>query len=362
MKKIILFNPFNDAGITSYAQFKKYPFLVFGSLLTIKNKIGQQIRQLKNKKFFGERLILLGTRGIGKTSTLYFLKDMLEESKIRTVFFNRLFEDEEHFRIVHNGVTQTFNPNDDKIQSIQKLSEEPLYILVDFPDTVDNKTFSKFLDCLSRIMSHKNQDKINLIFSMNNSHYQKSFSYSEAFGKFMQMRLSSFDEDETEGLIKSRLKLLGMSFEEAFTHMGVRKIFEYSKGIPRNIISACNLLFSSNDNNGAWGGQIDIDFADKILKDKYITQIIEDRVEDLQLRGVFNHMISILKHDFNGTAKSKESFVRAVKSSVGLGRNSAIDRIKDLERFGIVQEYRGGYNKVNRIISLNSFSVSRLQP
>ncbi len=46
------YNPFHDAGITNYEQYKLYPFLIFGTLDTIKNRITQQIKQIKSGHFF----------------------------------------------------------------------------------------------------------------------------------------------------------------------------------------------------------------------------------------------------------------------------------------------------------------------
>jgi len=43
------FNPFNDSGITNYEQYKLYSFLIFGTLETMKNRIFQQIVQVKEK-------------------------------------------------------------------------------------------------------------------------------------------------------------------------------------------------------------------------------------------------------------------------------------------------------------------------
>ncbi len=64
-------------------------------------------------------------------------------------------------------------------------------------------------------------------------------------------------------------------------------------------------------------------------------------------------MVNILEKDFKGTAKSQEDYVKRVTELVNLGRNSILARISDLSRFGIFKLYRGGYNRVNKIISFN---------
>ena len=328
------FNPFSDQGITNYEQFKKYPFLVFGTLRLIQNRIAQQKKQIKNGYFFGERLIILGERGIGKTSTLFFVKDSLSSDNINVELFSRLPEDAEHFSVITG-------------KTLAESTQRPIYILIDFPDTIETGKFRKFLNFLWTLMTHRNYNKINLIFAMNKSHYEKSFSYSEIFGKFMTLRLERFNRDETEELITSRLRLIDMPVDAIFPSDIINIIFEYSKGIPRNIISACSLLVDSSN-----GNKVQKSDADAILKERYFEQVINDRVEDLELKRIYKQMVQILQSDFNGHATNQEEYVKRVREILELGRNSILCRIKELEKFGIFSLYRGGYNRRNKIISL----------
>jgi len=63
-------------------------------------------------------------------------------------------------------------------------------------------------------------------------------------------------------------------------------------------------------------------------------------------------MVLVLKNDFNSIAKSQEDFVKKVGEITGIGRNSILSRINELTKFGIFKQQRGGYNRVNKIISL----------
>ena len=81
-------------------------------------------------------------------------------------------------------------------------------------------------------------------------------------------------------------------------------------------------------------------------------QVINDRVEDLELRRIYKQMVSILRNDFNSISKSQEDFVKKVIEFTGIGRNSVLSRINELTKFGIFKQQRGGYNRVNKIISL----------
>lgn len=343
-------NPFLDQGIVNHEQFKLYPFLVFGTLNVLKNRIKQQIEQIKHNDYFGERLIIAGERGIGKTSSLFFIRDMLSESGIRVELLSSIFNDEDHLAILLKKKESRYgelidNPKHSSI-NLFELTKEPIYFLIDFPDTLETKQYKNFLQSLWRLMTHQNSKKINLIFAINRSHYNKSFSYSETLGKFVLQSLDKFNEEFTRKLISTRLKTVNMKLKDVFTEEVVEDIFRYSKGIPRNIVSACGLLYDCYN-----GKPLASKISEKILKDKYFDKIIDDHVQDLELKRVYKKMIVILKEEYQGTANAQEDFLEKVMVSAKIGRNSAISRLNELSQIGIFKLYRGGYNRLNKIIS-----------
>lgn len=335
MNNKLKYNPFHDSGITNFEQFNLYPFLIFGTLETIRNRIAQQITQIKDGYAFGDRLIILGDRGIGKTSTLFFIKRELDNKGIRTELFSRLIEDADHFKTICG-------------EHLFEISKNPIYILIDFPDTVEAKSFKRFLEFLWSLLTHKNYNKINLIFTMNKSHYDKSFSYSETLGKFVTLRLEKLNNQEARELIASRLEKAEGKIEEIFDEDVLEVIFSYSKGIPRNIISACCLLLDNSN-----GKKINKKFTEKVLKERYLDQVINDRVEDLDLKRIYKQMVKVLEDDFKGSVPSQETYVKKVMEVCNIGRNSTLTRISELVKFGIFNQCKGGYNRVNKIISFN---------
>lgn len=353
-----LINPFSDSGIATYEQFKKYSFLIFGTTLeVIKNRISQQINEINQGYFSSERLILLAERGLGKTSALFFINDMLKDAKIKVFYFTRLIED---ITQIHSRLREEITKEGYDLELTEKmlskrlnnLFTEPTYILIDYPDSIDTPSFKKHFAFLWEMITDKNYDKINLVFSMNKSHYEKSFSYSEILGKFISLKLERLDFDETCELINSRLKMREKQIDDIFLNGVTNLIYTYSKGIPRNIISACSLLVSNSN-----GNKVSMNMAGKILQEEYINQVINDRVEDLELKRVYKQMISILKNEFNGAAKTKKDYVQKVMSDIGIGMNSVINRIKDLTRFGVITEFRGGYNRINKIIAFREEDI-----
>lgn len=328
------FNPFSDSAIVNYDQYKKYPFIPFGNWEVIKNRITGQVNQIKEGYFYGERSILIGSRGIGKTTTLFALKDILEENNIRVELFSRLVEDAEHFRILTG-------------ENIGNVSMNPLYILIDFPDTLDTKSFKSFLGFLWSLMTHKNYSKINLIFAMNNSHFEKSFSYSEIFGKFITLRLETLKLEEAESLIESRFNKAEENWKNVFDYETLSLIFNYSKGIPRNIVSACNILIENIN-----GKFLTIDASARILQEKYVDQVINDRVEDKEERRILRNMIDIIKNDFNGRSEKQNDYLEKVREKLGLGQVTILKKIDSLLKWGIFSYQKGGEKRRNKILSL----------
>jgi Cdc6-like AAA superfamily ATPase len=350
------FNPFNDSGITNYDQYKLYPFLVFGTSEIIKTRLQQQINQVRKNFFYSERLIIIGEKGIGKTSILFFAKDMLEKNNVQVVLLSKLMEDEQHFEALvlasknyDVGLLASKGVSAGRVVgSIGSMTcDKPLYILIDFPDTLEIKRYKKFLDFLWTLMTHKNYNKINFIFAMNDSHFSKSFALSEIFGKFTTIRMEKLKYPEMKELIESRLKLTEETIDNVFETDVLQTIHTYSKGIPRNIISACSLLVDVCNKE-----KITKKISEKVLKDRYFDQVINDRVEDLELRRIYKQMINLLKDEFDGTAKCQEDYIIKVRENTGLGRNSIMDRISELVKFGIFNQFRGGYNRINKILSL----------
>jgi len=345
------FNPFGDEGIVNLNQFENYPFIMFKTLDLIEGRINQQIKQIKNKFHFGERLILIGDRGIGKSSTLFYLRSKLKKEGINAEVFSRLFEDTTDIVNLYNLSVSQGVKRTEAMMKVRKdfnsLTSTPLYILVDFPDAIETKNLKKFLENLWSLMTHRNYNKINLIFAMNHSHYNKAFSLSETFGKFTTIRLEKLDFDSSVELIASRLKLVEKKVEEVFLEDSLLVIYSYSKGIPRNLISACNLIFTSCN-----GSKITKELCEDILKEKYLSRIINDRVESAESRRIFTQMVEILEKKFKGISKSKEDYVREVVNKCNIGRNTTISRINDLVKFGIFREYRAGENRTNKVLSL----------
>lgn len=328
------FNPFSMFGVTNYQQFKEFPFLESESIRRLKNQTKNHIR---DNFRFAERTLLLGEAGIGKSSALYYVYDMLDElekSKKPNVFlFDRFFIDEEDFNMQTGA-------------EIFRVSKKPTYILVDFPDTINAINFKKFLDYLWVLMTRENYQNINFIFSCNISHYNRSLNLSEILNKFDRFRIERMDRKECDELVKSRLKMAGS--EDYFKEEVYEIIHKYSRGIPRNIICASKVLVDEFiDNDSVSAKQ-----AMSLLKEEYIDKIINDREENPKIRQTYKNIMKILTNEFNNQAVNQTDLTKNFKEKLNIGKNKSMGLLSDLHKFGLLEFYKGGKNNSEKIWSV----------
>ncbi len=345
---------FSDFSITRYEQYKLYDFLITSnSLDTINTKITNQINDINNNYFFGERLLFLAEKGLGKTSTLFFIKKKLESHNIKVYYFTRLIEDitQIHSRI-RESLTETLK-NQTLVEKqlkieISNLFKTPTYILIDFPDSFETPNLKKFLIYLWELITDKNYNKINLIFALNDSHHKKAIGLSEIFGKFTSLSLFPFDRDETQELINSRLKLLEDDFKNPFTEEIYDIVFDYSKGVPRSIICACNLLFSSLPITK----QFKTSEVEKLFREEFINKLIDDKIDDKEMNRISKLMIYILKNDFNGIVKSQQEYVEKVREVGLIGSYYIYKVLNKLDEIGIIKQHKSGLRRHQKTIAL----------
>lgn len=327
---MIKFNPFAEYSITDFDQYKRVPFLEMKGIQMIKKNIEGRIR---DKFIFPERLLLLGKRGIGKTSTLFFIKDILDKNETPNFLFSRLIDSSEQFRIITNEYLDT-------------ISQKPFFILIDFPDSIDLRNFKEFLNFIWSLLTHKNNRNINLIFALNKSHYEESLTFSETLGKFHRTTLDNLSLDETKKLIDARLQTAeDIEFFDEDTKI---IIYEYSKGIPRNIICASKDLSDSYINKK----QVTKRMAEYLLKKEYIRNIINDRIDDFMEREQYLNIISTIENHFNGKVSSQESLAKELSRRYGIGRNKTLYYVGELHKFGLLTIVKGGSNRNTKVILL----------
>lgn len=327
----LAFNPFSIYAINQYNQYKDCPFLENRSTTLIKSAV---MGQIKDNYIHPERLLILGERGLGKTTSLFFIKDLLQNAGYKNIFFiTQFILDNEHLELLTG-------------KSIKDFEKEKVFLLLDFPDTINPINLKKFLQFIWQLMNSEYYKNINLIFSLNKSHYDYTQSISEVIGKFDTIRMERMNTEETRELVNARLSLAGGTgfFEEEVFDC----IYEYSQGIPRNVICASRSLVDNFRNEG----NVKVENAQRILREVYTDKIINDRVEDPQLRAIYKRMVEIINKDFGGKVDSQEVFVKRMKEDLNVGRNRSFTLIDELNKFGVIIITKGGDNNNKKIIRL----------
>lgn len=328
---MVKFNPFSVYGVTDYEQYKEFPFLQTDNIRQLTNSINGRIR---DNFRFPERMLLLGDPGIGKTTSLFYCHDLLQKSgKCNLFIFHKFFTDDSDF-LNQSG------------ESLSEAIKNPTYILVDFPDTITEKNYKAFLDFCWNLMNRNNYKNINLIFALNKSHFDRSFNYSEILGKFYKHNIDRLSKDESDELIKKRLATAEMDdfFESAIYDL----VFEYSKGIPRNIICACKTLVD------AYYDKTSISYkqAKQLLKGEYIDKIINDRVEDRKRKEELSSIITLMTNHYHDRPMNQSELLDVIKMKLNIGKNKAMYLLMDLNRYGLAEYTLGGRNNVEKIWSI----------
>jgi hypothetical protein len=324
------FNPFRIYGITDYTQYKDAPFLQTNYVQSIKKVIEGNIRE---RFHYPDRILLLGNPGTGKTTTLFYIKDLLEngDSKCNIeIFVDKFVVDDEDFY-------------QQKGRRISEVIQFPTYFLIDFPDNFTEKSFREFLKYCSRLMTREGYNNINLVFALNKSHFNRSFKFSEVLNKFERKTSGNLTREETNELIKKRLDLAGLDnlFEDKIYDL----IYEYTKGIPRNIICASKTLVDEYFNKSA----INYAEAKKLFKNEYIAKILEDRVENQKEKELFEKIVTLLMSDYFDKSINQSDLLDIFKEKIDIGRNKGIYLLNELYKFGLIEYELTGRNNVEKV-------------
>jgi len=338
----IQYNPFTEDYIANYDQYKNNPVLECATLKLMKDRMSQQAEQISKGYFLSERLLILGVKGIGKTTALFFLKDTLIKGGVKVIDMPKLAESGKHFKdLVGESLRQLTDSEEGD-------ERKPFYLLVDFPDSVSPHQFKNFLALIDNINRDPEMyNYVNMVFAMNKSLYNQADNYSLVLGKFTTLSLERFNYDDTTNLVEQRLKNARVQVEDVFLPETIDLIHSYSQGIPRNIISAAGLLLGRDTKY-----PITRDNAQQILKKDYVERILINRIEDRELKVRYTRIIDCLKNDFGGKVESQEPFLKKLAEKEIVSRVAAIKDIDKLIEIGVLHSSRGGYNRLHKVISL----------
>lgn len=327
--------------VGNYGDFQAYPFIE-----TSANKeflLRARIDILNYKKGVNPRtyLTLRGKRGVGKSTTLYKFRQMLDEEHIPYIFMTNLPQSWEEFA--------SYNPN---LPSM--LERGAYFILIDHPDEVLKNQEQKSLNLLWQFISQGGiYANLQIYIAINYLPYFETFKLSQVLGKFDLYIHDDLDLKGLIDLIASRLGTIGFTIEQVFEQKAVEAIYTYTKGNARNSLAVCQRLFSETEPNKI----ISYEQTTNMLSKYYQDLILSDRIDELELFPKYKDAITILTQiTTNGEQISKEVFYELLMKEFDIGRNTSIKMTNNLIGMGFFKEQTGGMRRTNRFLSVRNFN------
>lgn len=322
-------NPFEMKTVHDINDFEIQPFLLLKSQRILKTKL-----EFNLTSGFPIYQIIIGDRGIGKSSTLLYLYKFLNEgNKAEVCYSNRPIIELKNIADLI-GLYNPINQKEGVLKMIKNyLEDKKLYLFLDMPDKVTSEILRDFLGVLETLLDLK---KISVFIAMNRSHYDRSFSHSEILGKYTSIELEPFEFEETEQMVIERLKISRESNGlKPFTEESLRKIHSFSSGIPRNILSACDLLLMGAVEENI--EIIDVTFTSKKLQSEFAYKIINERIKDITNRENLKRIYDFIKIKFKGNVKQEKEFQKEYTEINGGASMTLRKRIRTLEKLGLIE-------------------------
>jgi hypothetical protein len=350
-------NPFIKKQVVDEHDFGFQPF--------VPTRIVENLEiEIKNAIPFAEPSFhsLLGNRGTGKTSSLIFLKNEIENiakesgKNILVIFINKDYDKmigDKYFFIYYLLFQRL--PSSPKNIELEVEAEVKkyylIYFLFDIPEDVGDlkelREFAKFLDFINR--NHYGS----IFVSMNQSHYDKLQKVTNIIGedaKITTHNLERFYDSELMLKIASiRLKRFrnnGKITNEyhPFTFESLQMIAKHSNFNPRNFIVGCG--FSLVESEKQKVDIIDDEFITRVLAPSFARQIIENKTEDLGEREFFMMIYDYIKNKMNGEADDMKEVYNKMKEGefFSISYPSFIDILRKLHEWNIIRVERN-FNK-----------------
>jgi len=324
----LIYNPFERKITYDINDLKQLPFIPLKCHRILYEKIKFNVNSP-----YPIYQLLLGERGIGKTTSLLSFYDYVLKLGAKACYSNKLGD----------PVLQLFgllggDINDFSMMKFEELAEGKTYFFIDFPDKFKTKKLEFFLEELEKFFNFKN---VSIIIALNKSHYNTSFKYSEIFGKFSSLTIDRFSDSMAIELVKARLeksrdKNYGGDSLHPFSKDIIRLANRVSAGIPRNLLSACEYLLMEAE--FLEKKKIDAEFAKKVLSsEEFARKIVEERVEDETYRRMLTDLYRIVRERFSGYVKTEETLINEVKKELGWSRMTVKKRIRDLAKLGLIR-------------------------
>jgi len=346
------FNPFEKQVVYDYEDFISQPFLLTETLKML--KLGVTLNLQSESSLY---YVILGERGSGKTTALMFLKDVVEHGGNERCIAK--YERSIRGMGSYSGLVAKLLPDSRPIYREETSSAlgtlkgylygKKYYWFIDVPDMIARQEMEVMLRGLELLLGFKN---ISVIIAMNRSHYDRSFDYSEILGKFMVFQLRPFSLEECEELITKRIENASDGEPRLrFTENAIAKINEITKGIPRNIISACSSILLKYMQETDEIVEIDEEFVARVLSGSYARKILDERVKP-PLRENLWKLYTFIKTEFNGRVDNETKLAATCYEKFGMSRSTLRRRLVKLEKLGLITIRKSEKNMWSNVIEV----------
>lgn len=251
------------------------------------------------------KMILTGSKGIGKSYSLINLKKLLEREGYRVCYSNT-------FRAVGDLVTGV-----DYRGGVYYRT----YVLIDLPSITDG--LQSFLLNLEYII--KKSPNLSIIISMGINSLTNSRLYTDSLDKFEIITLKQLSRDESDNLIKSRTNV---NFDNGTLDL----IYQYSRGVPRQIIINTKQLISYYGETITYKDAFSF-FIDFFNTPKHKGKDFEKILNAVKLHGSQDIPQSKLLDIFGSL-------------NLGIGRKRAIHILNELFLMGLISCNSGNKNNI----------------
>jgi len=331
-------DPFLNNRITSYRDFKTYPFITTEAHRDILQYLSTDLGAGSSNAY-----AIIGQIGAGKTTTLLWLHENLSMmNKVESIFMDAVFQSRrECFSYItrelgKRGAPPTVHGVEDKISYLLSQGRR-LYFTIDVPDWVSRdrlRVLAELIEILLKL-------DVSMILSFSISQRNKFQGVTTVLGKFFRINLKPFNLEETKELVFRRLEMFREKSRDdfyPFTEEAIEMVYRAARGNPRNTITACRTLLSKAYREKK--ELIDTGFvADKLGVD-YFYRIVEEREEDPGDRAAYKTLIQVILEVFDGRVPSQQEIIKYMKENLNWGAYYTRRRLKRLVQWGILSEQR----------------------
>lgn len=319
------------------------PFIPTDSYRVVSGRVFYHFEQPSSSEI-SLYLYCVGSIGVGKSTAMLHLKKELDKKDFRVAYLGTRYKSEAAiYRAVtgsYQAYAPTFNEKWDATRSI---------VIFDVPDEASGTYLSKMGFFMQELIV---KFRTSIIVVFNYPQFQRFSSLGTILGKFSPYNLTPFTFDETMNMIHKRIARVREKphnnplypFDEEILK-GVHKI---TQGNPRNILNLCSLLLERREKF------ITVELLRDVTKEDYVMKIITQRFQDSRKIRILAQIIKIVETDFEGVVPSQGIFFDAIKSKLGFSKNTALKRVSELTKCGILIDHRNDeepWRKEYRIIT-----------